>query len=217
VRETFAPANTVVDTPRFRAQPGYVAWGRSGWASGGMEVCAFSLFLSCARIDLRPQLPRHNLRDPLATDVTSADDDKMRLDSSLDAVRWRSLVWMTSTYRTSHSVPSSSCVTTSRLTNSTELPRHSPLLRAAQAGTTADGHGAGAMAGGVMGRRLSGCAFYIPLPPLYCVLRLLSFFFSIYVCLITYTCIYIFRPPSVPLLCLVFISISFISRTLLYR
>ncbi|KAJ7938659.1 hypothetical protein B0H13DRAFT_1851248 [Mycena leptocephala] len=88
---------------------------------------------------------------PPATDVISTDDDEMGLGSSLDAVRRRTLVWMMSTYgarcmpssRTSHAVSSSSRVAT----NPTQLPRHTPLRRAARAGAAADGHGAGAMAG----------------------------------------------------------------------
>jgi hypothetical protein len=41
---------------------------------------------------------------PPATDVISTDDDEMGLGSSLDAVRWRTLVWMMLTYGALHAL-----------------------------------------------------------------------------------------------------------------
>jgi hypothetical protein len=73
----------------------------------------------------------------------------------------------------------------STLTNPTQLPRRTPLRRAARAGAAADGHGAGAMAGEQWGYGTR--ALGVRVLGLYCVLRfpLVLFFPFMFASLLT--------------------------------
>ncbi|KAJ7803693.1 hypothetical protein B0H13DRAFT_2388861 [Mycena leptocephala] len=103
---------------------------------------------------------------PPATDVTSAGDDEMGLDSDSDAAVLEDVACRVQplTRRNSLIIPYSL----------TRLKLHDTLSFDAREGAAVDGHGAGAMAGELWGygARALGCAHYISLPSLYGVLRL---------------------------------------------
>jgi hypothetical protein len=86
----------------------------------------------------------------------------------------------------------------STLTNPTQLPRRTPLRRAARAGAAADGHGAGAMAGeqwGYGARTLGVRVLHSLAASVLCsLIPLSSFFFQL--CLPRYLHLHLHFPPS---------------------
>jgi hypothetical protein len=141
------------------------------------------------------------------------------------------LVWMTSPYgarcmpssRTSHAVSSSSRIATAQLfhihqpdsTSTTHSPSTSSAGAQRPMGTV---RAQWLVSSGVMRRGLSGRVCYIPLPPLYCVLRLpfVLFFPFMFASLLTLASTFSAIPQ-----CLLYAShpseSHLSSRTLLYR